>query len=100
MAIRSKFQWHWNLRRWNRIQGNRGRIPALTSGKFLFQLNQLAQEWADELAWKSILRYRSDPEYGENIYRSFWRDIPYKIKPKDPLEYWFVFKNFYLWIYA
>ncbi|KOX67239.1 Golgi-associated plant pathogenesis-related protein 1, partial [Melipona quadrifasciata] len=52
-------------------------------------LNQLAQEWADELARRAILRYRSDPEYGENIYRSFWRDVPYRIKPEDPLERWY-----------
>lgn len=59
--------------------------------KMLFKLNERAQEWADIIAKKDVLEYRSDPDYGENIYRSFWRDFPYEIKPKDPLEMWLVF---------
>ncbi|XP_043529471.1 troponin T, skeletal muscle-like [Frieseomelitta varia] len=43
----------------------------------------------------AILQYRSDPEYGENIYRSFWRDVPYRIKPQDPLEYWYGEGNYF-----
>ena len=53
-------------------------------------MNELAQEWAERLARKGILQYKSDPKYGENIYISPWRNLPYDIKPKDPLESWLV----------
>ncbi|XP_031370965.1 uncharacterized protein LOC102674858 [Apis dorsata] len=59
------------------------------------ELNELAQEWAERLARKGILQYKSDPKYGENIYISPWRNLPYDIKPKDPLESWYREGDYY-----
>lgn len=53
-------------------------------------MNEHAQKWADDLAKRGVLEYRSDPGYGENIYVSFWRDVPEKIKPRDPIKFWLV----------
>lgn len=64
--------------------------------EILFKLNEPAQEWADVLAKRGVLEYRSDPNYGENIFTSFWRDVPAEIKPRDPLEFWSVFGKVFL----
>ncbi|KZC10426.1 Cell wall protein PRY3 [Dufourea novaeangliae] len=50
------------------------------------ELNELAQEWADDLAKRGVLAYKSDPEYGENI---FLGDTAETIKPEDPLKFWY-----------
>ncbi|KOC66548.1 Golgi-associated plant pathogenesis-related protein 1, partial [Habropoda laboriosa] len=53
------------------------------------QLNEVAQEWAVSLLKRGVLEYKSDPEYGENIYLSLPRVLAHEIKPEDPLEDWY-----------
>ena len=62
----------------------------VTTEPFDFQLSEYAQEWAENLAKRGVLCYRPDTKYGENIFVSFWRDVPHTISPKDPIDTWLV----------
>ncbi|XP_076285352.1 uncharacterized protein LOC143211491 isoform X2 [Lasioglossum baleicum] len=53
------------------------------------ELSESAQEWADQLAVQGVPVYKSDPEYGENIFAGFLRGAPENVKPEDPLELWY-----------
>ncbi|XP_076661420.1 uncharacterized protein LOC143365263 [Halictus rubicundus] len=53
------------------------------------ELSESAQEWADHLAVLGVPAYKSDPEYGENIFAGFLRGAPENVKPEDPLELWY-----------
>ncbi|XP_033332223.2 uncharacterized protein LOC117223804 [Megalopta genalis] len=53
------------------------------------ELSESAQKWADRLAEEGMLVYKSDPDYGENIFAGFLRDSPENAKPEDPIELWY-----------
>ncbi|XP_076679548.1 Golgi-associated plant pathogenesis-related protein 1-like [Andrena cerasifolii] len=53
------------------------------------KLSEYAQEWAESLAERGVLCYRPDTKYGENIFVSFWRNVPHRISPKDPIDAWY-----------
>lgn len=53
-----------------------------------FKLSNSAQDWADTLADNNVLEYKSDPEYGENIFVAPSGIQTDGISPNDPLEAW------------
>ncbi|XP_044018887.1 uncharacterized protein LOC122859390 isoform X2 [Aphidius gifuensis] len=53
------------------------------------KLNELAQDWAENLAKKEVMEHRPDNDYGENIYLASNSDPKWELKPENVVDAWY-----------
>jgi len=61
-------------------------VPPL---KLNSELTAFAQEWADDVAGRSVMQHRSNNKYGENIFYFYSSDPDHKVHGKDAVDAWY-----------